>query len=350
MFRHRAPAAPTTVSTSASTSVPAAPSAARLPSAGARLAAVRSRLSLPLVRRATGLLEGQHRSVYRGHGQDFDDLRLYAPGDDVGDIDWRASATNGSPVVKRYVATSNVAAVLVVDTGRHMTGLAARGEPKSHVAQYVASIVAELAHQRGDRVALVAGDAGRVEHLPARAGRTHVEVVLRRLERTFDEHAPPGDLPLLLDRAFRQTPRRSLVVVITDEARPDDAAALALRRLRSRHAVLVVQVADADAFAADVAAGPPGQLVGASSARERGRPTRVERGPVADADSGSLVPGFLRGRRRAVEAAHRARVARHERTVAVMTPLGIPWVVVEGTYDALDEFVALLERQHRAGL
>lgn len=319
------------------------------PSARARLSAVRARLALPLVRRATGLLEGQHRSVYRGHGQDFDDLRLYQPGDDVGDIDWRASARAGSPVVKRYVATSNVAVVLVVDTGRHMSAAAARGEDKGQVAQYVAQIVAQVAQQRGDRVGLVAGDAGRVVHLPARGGRTHLEVLVRQLARTFDPAAPPGDLPRLLDRAMRQTVQRSLVVVVTDEARPDEAERAALARLRTRHAVLVVQVADADAFALDVAGGPPGRLVGSSSARERGRPTRVLRGTVTDADSGAVVPGLLRGRRRAAEAAHRARVARHDRTVATMTALGIPSVVVEGTHDALDEFVALLERQRRAG-
>jgi uncharacterized protein (DUF58 family) len=325
------------------------PGASGGPSARARLSAVRSRLALPLVRRATGLLEGQHRSVYRGHGQDFDDLRVYQPGDDVGDIDWRASARTGSPVVKRYVATSNVAVVLVVDTGRHMSATAARGEDKGEVAQYVATIVATVAQQRGDRLGLVAGDAGRVVHLPARGGRTQLEVLVRQLVRTFDPAAPPGDLPRLLDRAMRQTVQRSLVVVVTDEARPGEGERAALARLRTRHAVLVVQVADADAFALDVAGGPPGRIVGSSSAHERGRPTRAVRGTVTDADSGAVVPGLLRGRRRAVEAAHRARVARHDRTVATMAGLGIPSVVVEGTHDALDEFVALLERHRRAG-
>ena len=52
-----------------------------------RLAQVRARLDLPLARRAAGLLEGRHRSILKGHGQDFDDLSLYTPGDDVGDID-----------------------------------------------------------------------------------------------------------------------------------------------------------------------------------------------------------------------------------------------------------------------
>ena len=47
-------------------------------------------LALPTLRRATGLLDGRHKSVLLGHGQDFDDLSPYRPGDDVTDIDWKS--------------------------------------------------------------------------------------------------------------------------------------------------------------------------------------------------------------------------------------------------------------------
>ena len=81
---------------------------------------LRARLSLPVARRAAGLLDGRHRSVLQGHGQDFDDLSLYSPGDDVGDIDWKSSARAGIPVIKRFVRQSNLSVVLAVDTGRTM--------------------------------------------------------------------------------------------------------------------------------------------------------------------------------------------------------------------------------------
>ena len=81
-----------------------------------RLAEVRARLELPLLRRAAGLLEGRHRSIYKGHGQDFDDLSLYQPGDDIGDIDWKSSARAGIPIIRRFVRQSNLTTILAVDT------------------------------------------------------------------------------------------------------------------------------------------------------------------------------------------------------------------------------------------
>ena len=318
--------------------------------ARSRLALVRARLQLPTLRRATGLLDGRHRAVWKGHGDEVDDLHVYAPGDDVGDIDWRASARSAQPVVKRYEATSNVALVLVVDTGRHMCATSAGGEPKHEVAQLVADVVAHLAHQRGDRVSLVAGDAGRVVELPAGAGTTHLEVLLRRLQRTFDPDAPEGDLARLLDRVLRRTARRSLVVVVTDEARPGAADERALARLRTRHEVMVVQVVDADLFA-DVLGAAPGTLAGGSAATDRGRPVVAPpRGrPVRDVVSGWSLPAYLRGRRGVREAVAAARAARHAEVGHRTRRLGVTSVTVESTHDVLDEMVALLGRSRRAG-
>ena len=42
-----------------------------------RLANLRAQLDLPVVRRAAGLLEGRHRSIFAGHGQDFDEMVEY---------------------------------------------------------------------------------------------------------------------------------------------------------------------------------------------------------------------------------------------------------------------------------
>ncbi|WP_256970754.1 DUF58 domain-containing protein [Cellulomonas iranensis] len=318
--------------------------------ARSRLALVRARLELPTLRRATGLLDGRHRAVWKGHGDEVDDLHVYTPGDDVGDIDWRASARSAQPVVKRYVETSNVTLVLVVDTGRHMTATSAGGEPKHEVAQLVADVVAHLAHQRGDRVSLVAGDAGRVVELPSGAGTTHLEVLLRRVQRTFDPDAPEGDLARLLDRVLRGTPRRSLVVVVTDEARPGEADERALARLRTRHEVMVVQVVDADLFAAGLGAAP-GSLAGGSAATERGRPVVAPpRGRrVRDVVTGWSLPAYLRGRRAVRDAVAAARTERHAQVEGRLRRLGVRSVSVESTHDVLDEMVALLGRSRRAG-
>ena len=61
------------------------------------------------------LMAGQYRSVFRGSGMEFEEVREYAPGDDVKSIDWKVSARLGRPFVKRYREERELIVMLLVD-------------------------------------------------------------------------------------------------------------------------------------------------------------------------------------------------------------------------------------------
>ncbi|MBX9245992.1 DUF58 domain-containing protein [Actinotalea ferrariae] len=283
---------------------------------------MRSRLELPLVKRATGLLDGRHRSILQGHGQDFDDLSLYSPGDDVGDIDWKSSARAGIPVIRRFVRQSNLSLVLAIDTGRTMAATAAGGETKGAVALDAATLVAYLARDRGDRVALVAADSGRMTQLPPRAGTAHLELLLRSVERAFEVEAPPSDVGRLLTRVGALT-RRSLVVLVTDEANPAPEHHDALKTVCLHHEVLVIAVADADPF-------------------------QPAPGATRDVADGWAVPAWLQGRRDVAQAVAAARAERSARRATALRRLQVHDVVVGSTEDVVPALISLLDRSHRA--
>lgn len=288
-----------------------------------RLERIRARLDLPTVRRATGLLEGRHRSVHAGHGIDFDDQVEYRPGDDIGDIDWKSSARAGQPIIRRFVRETNIAVVLAVDTGRNMAALSASGEPKSEVAMFACDVVAYLARARGDLLALVAGDAERLTQMPTRGGTSHAERLLRHVEASFDADAPPSDLGRVLDRVLGWMTRRSLVVVVTDEARPEPRHEAALRRLRTRHDVLVVAVADAS-------------------------PTTPGLGELADVDGLPPLPAFLRDDPWIEREARQAANARREAVRAMLQRCGVDHVVVDSDEALVDALADLMRRRRHA--
>ena len=68
------------------------------------LVKVKAKMTLHAHEKVRGLLEGQYGSVFKGRSLDFDDLREYLPGDDIKDIDWRATARSVSTRIRRYVA------------------------------------------------------------------------------------------------------------------------------------------------------------------------------------------------------------------------------------------------------
>ncbi|MCL2423453.1 MAG: DUF58 domain-containing protein, partial [Micrococcales bacterium] len=261
-------------------------------------------------------------------GQDFDDLSRYVPGDDLSDIDWRSSARAGVPLIKRYVHETTITVVLAVDTGRTMAARSRGGERKSDVALELVRVLAMLAHDGTDRLALVAVDAERLLTFPARHGRLHAEALLRRLGDHMGGN--PGDLPAadlarLVDQVERRHTRRALVVVITDEAYPDADVddgegphSAALRRLRTRHDVIVASVADAD----------------------------PRWGP--DVDDGWTAPARLLGARHASAAIAQAQQARAARRGAVLKRLGIAGLVMASTSDVVGQLARALEAS-RAG-
>jgi len=287
-----------------------------------RLAQVRARLDLPTVRFATGLLEGRHRSIFSGNGQDFDDMSHYQPGDDVSVIDWKASAASGIPVIRRFVREANLAMVLAVDTGRGMAATAPSGEKKSEIAIFAAELICYLARARGDLVALVAGDSENIVQIPARGGVSHMELLLSRIDSMMTLDAAPSDAGRVLDRALTWFNRRSLIVLITDETRPRPEHEMTLKRLRTRHEVMVIQVADA-------------------------LPTNEDDLNIDDVDAHLDIPRFLRaspGLKREAEAFVQER---RDEVRKMLRRRGIESVRATSVDDLIDQLIAALGRQKR---
>ncbi|MES2207902.1 MAG: DUF58 domain-containing protein [Pseudomonadota bacterium] len=59
-------------------------------------------LSLSARKTSSARLQGSHRSAQHGRGLEFEEVRLYASGDDTRSIDWRVTARRGRPHTKLF--------------------------------------------------------------------------------------------------------------------------------------------------------------------------------------------------------------------------------------------------------
>ena len=190
-------------------------------------------------RLVTSLLSGAYRSVFRGQGIEFAEVRAYELGDDFRSIDWNVSARMGSPYVKTYEEERELTLLLVVDR----SGSVAFGGPrtKAEVAVEVGAVLALAAARQNDRVgALIFADA--VEQVvPPAKGRRHVLRVIRDLLA----YAPTGrgtNLGAALAYAGRLLRHRAIVVVLSDFRA--EGWELPLSRLSRRHEVVAITVDD----------------------------------------------------------------------------------------------------------
>jgi uncharacterized protein (DUF58 family) len=73
------------------------------------------RVDWTIVRRLDGLLQGDYRSLFRGNGVDFADLREYEYGDDVRHIDWNVTARMDTPYIREFVEDREITAWFLLD-------------------------------------------------------------------------------------------------------------------------------------------------------------------------------------------------------------------------------------------
>lgn len=187
----------------------------------------------------SSLLAGEYRSVFRGLGMEFAEVRAYQHGDDFRAIDWNVSARLGLPYVKTFTEERELTVLLVVD----QSGSARFGVPrtKADVGAEVAAVLALAAARQNDRVgALLFSD--RVERVvPPAKGRRHALRVIRDM-LAFQPAGKKTDLAGALTYAARLLRHRSIVVVLSDFAAAGWEKPL--RRLATRHEVVAVTVDD----------------------------------------------------------------------------------------------------------
>lgn len=153
---------------------------------------VKSKLFIHSNRKSLHALDGAYASLLHGRSLDFEDLRKYEYGDQVRDIDWRATARLGTPLVKRSRATRMHTVMFVVDTGRSMTALAADERSKKDLAILATGALGVLTLRHGDDFTVVYGDASRVRRLAPGRSEGALEHALRTIDRAVDDAAAPA--------------------------------------------------------------------------------------------------------------------------------------------------------------
>ena len=66
-------------------------------------------------RLVNSLFSGEYRSIFKGQGMEFAEVREYQPGDEVRSIDWNVTARMRRPFVKRYIEERELTLMLAVD-------------------------------------------------------------------------------------------------------------------------------------------------------------------------------------------------------------------------------------------
>jgi uncharacterized protein (DUF58 family) len=213
------------------------------------------RLELTITRRLDGLLHGSYLGLLPGIGSEPAGSREYRAGEDeVRRMDWSVTARTTVPHVRTVDADRELATWVLVDATASMDFGTAEFE-KRELAVAATAAVGFLTAGTGNRLGAHLLTSDGVRRFPARGGRTHLLGILRSLLAVprSGPATPTVSLAAAIDALHRASPRRGLVVVVSDflDGLDDDGLGPAapeweqpLRRLAGRHQVLAVHVGD----------------------------------------------------------------------------------------------------------
>ena len=220
-------------------------------------------------RQVADVLAGEYVSVFKGTGVEFDEVRPYAPGDDVRSIDWNVTARMGTPFVKRYVEERQLTVMLMIDISASQDFGSARRSKREATAELCA-LLAFSAIKNDDKVGLTLFHGGIEQFIPPRKGQKHVLRVIREIlahgrEQGDDGAGSGGGRPRLrlpwsgrrrprtrrqdtnIERAMafllRSAKRKTVCFVVSDFF--DDGYERAMRTANRKHDVIAVHVVDA---------------------------------------------------------------------------------------------------------
>ena len=193
------------------------------------------------------ILDGSYNSIYKGRSMNFDELREYVPGDDVKDIDWKATSRSNKVLIRQYIAEKKHNIMFVFDTNRRMLADTDEGEEKRDVALIAGGSLAYMVNRNGDYVSAVFSDGKSLHRMPFKRGLLNLERILSDYHHSVHS-GNTSDLDPALSYLIHHVRRKMIVVIVTDTEGIRKLSESLLRQMVIVHDVLLINVSDADMF------------------------------------------------------------------------------------------------------
>ena len=191
-------------------------------------------------------LSGAYHSIFKGQGINFEEVREYAPGDEVRFIDWNVSAKLGKPFVKVFREERELTLLLAIDISGS-THCGSVGQSKREFATEIASVFAFSALKNNDKVGLFLFSDKVEKFIPPLKGSKQLLRLIRETLFFQPEHKQT-DLCAALTALGQLQKKKAIICLISDfmpTTKNDFSQEIsALSRLNQHHDLLCIQVND----------------------------------------------------------------------------------------------------------
>lgn len=203
---------------------------------------IKANLSIYTRKKTSNILEGAYNSIYKGRSMNFEDLREYIIGDNIKDIDWKASARSNKILIKQYVAEKKHNILFVLDTGKKMLADSKELESKKDIALMTTGTIAYLVNKHGDSISAIYKGKDNLKFFPLQTGLYNIEKILNCYDK---EIGTENNLEVLIDYVMKNIKRKMIIFIITDIAGMSSISERTLKKMSLKHDVMIVNISDA---------------------------------------------------------------------------------------------------------
>lgn len=203
---------------------------------------VKANLSIYTKKKTSNILEGSYNSIYKGKSMNFEELREYVIGDNIKDIDWKASARSNKILIKQYIAEKKHNILFILDTGKKMLADTRDLDSKKEVALMTIGTICYLVNKNGDSISAIYKGRENIKLFPFKTGLYNIERILNSYEKEIDSK---NDLEELINYVLKFIRRRMIIFVVTDIDGMSSVTEQTLKRLSLLHDVMFINISDA---------------------------------------------------------------------------------------------------------
>ncbi|WP_300362151.1 DUF58 domain-containing protein [Fusobacterium sp.] len=179
---------------------------------------------------------GNYRSIFKGNGMEFSDVRKYEVGDDVKRIDWKTSARQRKTYVKEYEEERELSIFLIVDIS-----LSNNFRNKEDLIAQISGSLAYSGCENGDNVGLILFSDKVEKFIPPQKGRNQTLKIIDSLLNT----KPSGrgtDISLALNFLRKIKKTHSIIFLISDFL--DNNFEKQLKITAKQHTLIPIRIID----------------------------------------------------------------------------------------------------------
>lgn len=193
-------------------------------------------------------MAGDVKSAFKGRGMELEEVRSYAYGDDVRDIDWRVTARKEQPFTKLYAEERDREIYVLLDLSAKMV-FGTRHELKSVAAAKLAALLGWMSLENKDRFGCLIYDGQETLLFKPQNNRANMMVLLKKISEVSREilHGLPAETKSF-DKAVQLLQQniksQAVVFVVSDFNDFDDNMKKSLAALGKKARVYALNVFD----------------------------------------------------------------------------------------------------------